>query len=125
VRREYKAPLEKGAVGQRRSDNRSPSRFDFLTPERASPPALPPLARVRLQRLSPIGNCRNRPAAAENAANFFRSSARAGGREAERRLFDRPRQSPRKQSRAVEVRKGKAVLGEMDSRHADPNSPMA
>src|SRR5262249_37804697 len=34
-------------------------------------------ARVRLQRLSPIGNCRNRPAAAENAANFFR---RARGR---------------------------------------------
>jgi len=38
------------------------------------------LARVRLQRLSPIGNCRNRAAAAENAANFFRSSTpRAAG----------------------------------------------
>src|SRR5262249_51527471 len=45
----------------------------------AFPPALPTLARVRLQRLSPIGNRRNRPAAAENAANFFRSSTRAGG----------------------------------------------
>src|SRR5262249_39697930 len=43
---------------------------------RASPPALLTLARVRLQRLSPIGNCRNRPARAENAANFFRSSAK-------------------------------------------------
>src|SRR5262249_30802827 len=32
------------------------------------------LARVPLQRLSPIGNRRNRPARAENAANFFRSS---------------------------------------------------
>src|SRR5262249_14155827 len=38
---------------------------------RAFPPALPTLARVRLQRLSPIGNCRNRLAVAENAANFF------------------------------------------------------
>src|SRR5262249_45674678 len=46
---------------------------------RASPPALPTLARVRLQRLSPIGNSRNPPPRAENAANFFRSSARAGG----------------------------------------------
>src|SRR5262249_22663561 len=27
----------------------------------------------------PIGNSRNRPAAAENAANFFRSSTRAAG----------------------------------------------
>ena len=34
-------------------------------------------ARVRLQRLSPIGNRRNPPPRAENAANFFRSSARA------------------------------------------------
>src|SRR5262245_6515951 len=41
------------------------------------PPALPTLARVRLQRLSPIGNRRNPPPRAENAANFFRSSARA------------------------------------------------
>src|SRR5262249_40803950 len=40
---------------------------------RAFPPALLTLARVRLQRLSPIGNRRNRPAAAENAAH--RSSA--------------------------------------------------
>src|SRR5262249_54234307 len=39
------------------------------------PPALPTLARVRLQRLSPIGNRRNPPPRAENAANFFRSSA--------------------------------------------------
>ena len=35
------------------------------------------LARVRLQRLSPIGNGRNRPAAAENAANFFLAAAGA------------------------------------------------
>src|SRR5262245_774075 len=28
---------------------------------------------------STIANCRNRPAAAENAANFFRSSTRAAG----------------------------------------------
>ena len=35
------------------------------------------LARIRVPRLSPIGNRRNRPAAGENAANFFRSSARA------------------------------------------------
>src|SRR5262249_26503275 len=37
------------------------------------------LARIRVPRLSPIGNRRNRPAAAENAANFFRSSTRAAG----------------------------------------------
>src|SRR5262249_30910922 len=42
--------------------------------------ALPTLARVRLQRLSSIGNRRNPPPRAENAANFFRSSARASGR---------------------------------------------
>jgi len=36
-------------------------------------------ARVPLQHLSPIGNRRNRPPAAENAANFFPSSARAAG----------------------------------------------
>jgi len=35
------------------------------------------LACIRVPRLSPIGNRRNRPAAAENAANFFR---RARGR---------------------------------------------
>src|SRR5262249_19795331 len=43
----------------------------------AFPPALPTLARVRLQRISPIGTRRNPPPRAENAANFFRSSARA------------------------------------------------
>ena len=37
------------------------------------------LARIRVPRLSPIGNRRNRPAAAKNAANFFRSSTRAAG----------------------------------------------
>ena len=41
------------------------------------PPALLTLARVRLQRLSPIGNRRNPPAAAENAPNFFSSNTRA------------------------------------------------
>src|SRR5262245_26658705 len=49
----------------------------FVRLGRAFPPALPTLARVRLQRLSPIGNSRNPPPRAENAANFFRSSARA------------------------------------------------
>ena len=44
---------------------------------RAFPPALLTLARVRLQRLSPIGDRRNRPAAAENAPNFFPSNTRA------------------------------------------------
>src|SRR6516225_5215540 len=53
------------------------ARVAFVRLGRAFPPALITLARVRLQRLSPIGNCRNPPAAAENAANFFRSSARA------------------------------------------------
>ena len=37
------------------------------------------LARIRVPRLSPIGNRRNRPAATENAANFFPPSARAPG----------------------------------------------
>src|SRR5262249_36254974 len=37
------------------------------------------LACIRVPRLSPIGNRRNRPAATENAANFFRSSTRARG----------------------------------------------
>src|SRR5262249_31436492 len=61
---------------------RDAARVAFVRLWRAFPPALPTLARVRLQRLSPIGNCRNRPGAAENAANFFRSSAslRARGR---------------------------------------------
>src|SRR5262249_48959798 len=49
----------------------------FVRLGRAFPPALPTLARVRLQRLSPIGNRRNPPPRAENAANVFRSSARA------------------------------------------------
>src|SRR5262249_43083264 len=52
----------------------------FVRLGRAFPPALPTLARIRVPRLSPIGNRRNRPAAAENAANFFRSSTRAAGR---------------------------------------------
>src|SRR5262249_34844094 len=55
------------------------TRVAFVRLGRAFPPALPTLARVRLQRLSPIGNCRNRPAAAENAANFFPSSTGAAG----------------------------------------------
>src|SRR5262249_43096892 len=41
----------------------------FVRLGRAFPPALPTLARVRLQRLSPIGNCRNPPPRAENVAN--------------------------------------------------------
>src|SRR5262249_61714367 len=49
----------------------------FVGLGRASPPALPTHARVRLQRLSPIGNRRNPPPRAEKAANFFRSSASA------------------------------------------------
>src|SRR5262245_28607981 len=52
----------------------------FVRLGRAFPPALPTLARVRLQRLSSIGNRRNPRPRAENAANFFRSSARASGR---------------------------------------------
>src|SRR5262249_6738116 len=46
---------------------------------------------------APIGNCRNRPAAAENAANFFRSSTRAAGT-AERadRLVSRPSECDRR-----------------------------
>ena len=36
------------------------------------------LARIRVPRLSPIGNRRNPPPRAEKAANFFRPSARAG-----------------------------------------------
>src|SRR5262249_57346309 len=55
--------------------DRSSRAFEGLG--RAFPPALPTLARVRLQRLSPIGNRRNPPPRAENAANFFRSSTRA------------------------------------------------
>src|SRR5262249_33117905 len=50
---------------------RDAARVAFVRLGRAFPPALPTLARVRLQRLSPIGKGRNRPAAAENAANFF------------------------------------------------------
>src|SRR5262245_14313513 len=49
----------------------------FVRLGRAFPPALPTLARVPLQRLSPIGNSRNPPPRAENAANF---SGRARGR---------------------------------------------
>jgi len=56
---------------------RDAARVAFVRLGRAFPPALPTLARVRLQRLSPIGNSRNPPPRAENAANFFRSSARA------------------------------------------------
>src|SRR5262249_54434236 len=52
-------------------------RVAFVRLGRAFPPALPTLARVRLQRLSPIGNRRNPPPRAEKAANFFRSSASA------------------------------------------------
>src|SRR6516165_11758769 len=56
---------------------RDAARVAFVRLGRAFPPALPTLARVRLQRLSPIGNRRNRPAAAENAANFFQRRAGA------------------------------------------------
>src|SRR5262245_50994367 len=52
----------------------------FVRLGRAFPPALPTLARVRLQRLSPIGNSRNPPPRAENAANFFRSSVAEPGK---------------------------------------------
>src|SRR5262249_18300283 len=58
---------------------RDVARVAFVRLGRAFPPALPTLARVRLQRLSPNENSRNRAAAAENAANFFRSSTRAAG----------------------------------------------
>src|SRR5262249_62149393 len=37
--------------------------------------------------------------------------------QAKRRLSDRARKSPRKQSRAVEIRESQAVLDEMDSQH--------
>src|SRR5262249_46589460 len=55
---------------------RDAARVAFVRLWRAFPPALPTLARVRLQRLSPIGNRRNPPPGAENAANFFPSSTR-------------------------------------------------
>src|SRR5262249_6343139 len=60
-----------------RASRRDAARVAFVRLGRAFPRALPTLARVRLQRLSPIGNRRNRPAAAKNAADFFRSSTRA------------------------------------------------
>src|SRR5262249_38218375 len=61
----------------------------FVRLGRAFPPALPTLARVRLQRLSSIGNRRNPPPRAENAANFFRSSARASAPNTYLPLWDR------------------------------------
>src|SRR5215472_3049248 len=61
-----------------RASRRDAARVAFVRLGRAFPPALPTLARVRLQRLSPIGNRRNPPPRAENAANFFRSSGEPG-----------------------------------------------
>src|SRR5262249_41059626 len=46
-----------------RASRRDAARVAFVRLGRAFPPALPTLARVRLQRLSPIGNSRNPPRA--------------------------------------------------------------
>src|SRR6516165_8299747 len=59
---------------------RDAARVAFVRLGRAFPPALPTLARVRLQRLSPIGNRRNPPPRAENAVNFFPVEHEGGGR---------------------------------------------
>ena len=45
--------------------------------------------------------------------------------QAKRRLSDGARQPAREQSGAVEVREGQALVGEMDSRHADRHAPVA
>ena len=45
--------------------------------------------------------------------------------QAQRRLPDDPRQSARKQSGAVEVREGQALVGQMDPQHADRDAPVA
>ena len=61
----------------------------FVRLRRAFPPALLTLARVRLQRLSPIGNRRNPPPRAENAANFFSTTGLSADGKTEERLHAR------------------------------------
>src|SRR5262249_28808903 len=97
-----KALSEKGGVGGMGERGCTAARAGFVGLGRRHPPALPTLARVRLQRLSPIGNSRNPPPRAEKAANFFRSSARAAG------VFLGG--APGKTSKASTPRPGKAGL---------------
>src|SRR5262249_46003976 len=70
------SPFEQGAVGDLRCSRLAAARVAFVKACARVTGRLLALARIRVPRLSPIGNRRNPPPRAENAANFFRSSAK-------------------------------------------------
>ena len=115
-----RAAMERGADRGRRSPTRR---------ARSTASAMPNFSTAcRPMRISPIPSPRTsqdfRQRRHHRALRRHFRPHRPGRRhpvqpQAERRLSDRPRQSARKQSRAVEVRKGQALLGEMDPQHAD------